>query len=163
MIEPARIQTLNDRPPRPGGYVLYWMQASVRVHDNPALQFAIAKADELGLPLLTCFGLTPSYPQANLRHYAFLLEGLRESGEELKAIGIRLAVLPLEPDAAALQLAESAAALVTDRGYLRLQRRWRRSVAERALCPVFQVEGDLLLPIEEVSGKSEWAAATIRR
>ena len=163
MIAPARIRALNDRPSRQGRYVLYWMQASVRARDNPALQFAIEKAEEAGLPLLTGFGLTLRYPESNLRHYAFLIEGLQEAGEALAAMGIRLAVLPLEPDRAALRLAESAALLVTDRGYLRHQRRWRRSVAERAPCPVFQVEGDLVLPIQEVSGKSEWAAATIRR
>ncbi|MBN2552032.1 MAG: hypothetical protein JXB06_04655, partial [Spirochaetales bacterium] len=41
--------------------------------------------------------------------------------------------------------------------------RWRASVARRAPCGVWQVEGDLVLPIQEVSDKSEWSAATIRR
>ncbi len=163
MIHPSRIKQLNDQPIQKGRYLLYWMQASVRVLDNPALLYAIQQAEELGLPVLTVFGLTDRYPEANLRHFTFLIEGLQDVEKELENLGIRLAVLEAEPDEAALRLAAQAALLVTDRGYLAHQHRWRESVAQQSPCAVHQVEGDLLLPIEEVSTKSEWAAATIRR
>ena len=163
MIHPARIRKLNDQPTKKGGYVLYWMQASVRATDNPALLYAIRQADDLGLPVLAVFGLTAGYPEANLRHFSFLIEGLEDVEKQLEALGIRLVVLEAKPDEAALRLAGDAALLITDRGYLAHQRRWRSSLARQAPCGVWQVEGDLVLPIEEVSGKSEWAAATIRR
>jgi deoxyribodipyrimidine photo-lyase len=163
VIHPSRIQQLNDKIEKPGRYALYWMQASVRVVDNPALLYAIQRADELGLPVLAVFGLTDRYPDANLRHFTFLIEGLRDVERELENLGIQLVVLEAPPDEAALRLAGEAALVVTDRGYLAHQRSWRVSVAERAACPVRQVEGDLVVPIEEASGKSEWAAATIRR
>jgi deoxyribodipyrimidine photo-lyase len=163
MIHPSRVKQLNDKPIRKAGYVLYWMQASVRVTDNPALLFAIQQAEELAVPLLTVFGLTSGYPEANLRHFAFLVEGLEEAARELEKLGIRLVVLEAQPDEAALRLAADAAVLITDRGYLEHQRRWRSTVAQKAPCRVRQVEGDLVLPVEEVSDKSEWAAATIRR
>jgi deoxyribodipyrimidine photo-lyase len=82
MIHPSRIKQLNDQPIQKGSYVLYWMQASVRVPDNPALLYAIEKADELKIPVLTVFGLTTGYPEANLRHFTFLIEGLRDVEEE---------------------------------------------------------------------------------
>ncbi|UCF99184.1 MAG: deoxyribodipyrimidine photo-lyase [Spirochaetaceae bacterium] len=163
MINPSRIRKLNGREVQDGRYVLYWMQASARVVDNPALLYAVRQADELGVPVLVVFGLTTRYPEANLRHFTFLIEGLQDVEQELEKLGIRLAVLTAEPDEAALRLAGEASLLVTDRGYLSHQRRWRAAVAEQVRCPVYQVEGDLLIPIEEVSGKSEWAAATIRR
>jgi deoxyribodipyrimidine photo-lyase len=163
MIHPSRIRKLNDEAVRRGGYVLYWMQASVRVVDNPALLYAIQRADELGVPVLAVFGLTARYPEANLRHFTFLVEGLEDAARELEEIGIRLVVLETTPEEAALRLAGDAAALVTDRGYLTHQRQWRSKGADQAPCPVWQVEGDVVLPVEEVSGKSEWAAATIRR
>jgi deoxyribodipyrimidine photo-lyase len=163
MIQPSRIKELNDQPTRKGRYVLYWIQASVRVIDNPALLYAIQQADKLGIPVLAVFGLTDRYPEANLRHFTFLVEGLQDAEQELEKLGIRLAVLDAQPDEAALRLAPEAALLVTDRGYLAHQRRWRANVAQRAPCPVRQVEGDLVLPVEEVSDKSEWSAATIRR
>jgi deoxyribodipyrimidine photo-lyase len=163
MIDPSRIKQLNDHPVRGGRYVLYWMQASVRSVDNPALLYAITQAEELSLPVLAVFGLTSGYPEANLRHFTFLIEGLRDAEQELKELGIRLVILEARPDEAALRLAGDAAVLISDRGYLAHQRHWRKTVAEEAPCPVWQVEGDVVLPVEEVSHKSEWAAATIRR
>jgi deoxyribodipyrimidine photolyase len=163
MINPSRIKQLNDQPARKGRYVLYWMQASVRVKDNPVLLIAIRQADKLGLPVLVVFGLTTGYPEANLRHFTFLIEGLEDAERELEKLGIRLLILESRPDEAALRMAAEAAIVVTDRGYLAHQRRWRESVARKAPCTVWQVEGDVVLPVEEVSDKSEWAAATIRR
>ena len=59
-------------------------------------------------------------------------------------------------------MARDASLLVTDRGYVRLQRRWREHVALHALCPVVQVETDVVVPVDVVSRKEEYAAATIR-
>jgi len=158
----ARLAHLNDRPLRRGRWVLYWMQASQRGIDNPALERAVQRADELALPVLAVFGLDASYPEANLRHFAFLLEGLAAARADLEGRGIQLAVLRAAPDEAALSLADRAALLVCDRGYLAHQRAWRDRVAASAACPVEQVEGDVVVPVESASRKAEWAAATLR-
>jgi deoxyribodipyrimidine photo-lyase len=76
MIQPERILKLNDRPTRPGRYVLYWMQASQRAEYNHALEYAVREANEQKLPVVAFFGLTENFPEANLRHYTFLVEGL---------------------------------------------------------------------------------------
>jgi deoxyribodipyrimidine photo-lyase len=60
-------------------------------------------------------------------------------------------------------MAADAALLVSDRGYTRLQKQWRHHVARHALCPVVQVESDVVVPVETASDKEEYAAATIRR
>ena len=52
--------------------------------------------------------------------------------------------------------------IVCDRGYLRHQRAWRKLVAKQAHCPAVQVESDVVVPVEVVSGKAEYAARTIR-
>ena len=76
-IQPTRIRVLNDAEPRSSArYVLYWMQQSQRARFNPALEFACEEANARGLPVLVCIGLTDGYPEANARHYAFMLEGL---------------------------------------------------------------------------------------
>jgi deoxyribodipyrimidine photo-lyase len=168
VIAPGRIRRLNELPLRRGAYVLYWMQSAVRGTHNPALEYAVEQADALALPVLVVFGLTPAYPEGNLRHYTFLLEGLRDAERELAALGIQLAVLPVTagnpagPGAAAVHLAEEAALLVTDCGYLRHQRAWRQRVTATVGCSVVQVEADLVVPLEQASAKLEWAAATLR-
>jgi deoxyribodipyrimidine photo-lyase len=162
MIHAERIQVLADRAAARGRYVLYWMQASQRASGNHALEHAIRLANERGEPLVVLFGLTTRYPEANLRHYAFMLEGLRETQEALRQRGIRMVVRRRSPEKAAVAAARDASVLVTDRGYLRIQKRWRRYVAERAPCPVIQVESDAVVPVDTVSQKEEYAAATIR-
>jgi deoxyribodipyrimidine photo-lyase len=52
--------------------------------------------------------------------------------------------------------------IVCDRGYLNHQRLWRDQVARKSACPVVQVESDVIVPLETVSLKAEYAARTIR-
>ncbi len=161
-IHADRIRLLNDRDIRPGRYVLYWMQQSQRAEENHALEYAIHCANHLKQPLVVAFGLTDTYPDANLRHYTFLLEGLQETSAMLAARGIKFILRHGHPPEIAIQLAESASLIVCDRGYLRHQRAWRSEVAQQAECRVMQVESDVIVPIESASNKAEYAARTIR-
>lgn len=162
MIEKSRLQRLNDQPERDGDYVLYWMQQSQREVFNPALEAAVANANRLGLPTLVGFGLSDGYPEANARHYAFMLEGLRDVEEALSKRGIGFVVQRGSPDEVATRLARQAALVVCDRGYLRHQKQWRRNVAESAGRHVLQVEGDVVVPVGLASTKMEVAARTLR-
>jgi deoxyribodipyrimidine photo-lyase len=162
MIQTERIQELNDNPERKGRYVLYWIQASQREEFNHALEFAAARANEARLPLVAVFGITSRFPDAGRSHYAFMLEGLAELEGALEQRGIPLVVRAEPPDKACLSLAREAACVVTDRGYLTIQRRWRAEVANKARCTVYQVESDVIVPVETASQKEEFTAGTFR-
>ena len=163
MSTDARVRPLNDLPVRPERkYILYWMQQSERTRFNPALEHAIALANELRRPIVACFGVMDDYPEANLRHYAFLIEGLRDVAAALHKRGIRFLVGHGHNYDVALGYARDACAVVCDRGYLRHQRDWRRRVAEGADVQVVEVEGDVVVPVDVVSNKHEYAARTIR-
>ncbi|MBV8093926.1 MAG: deoxyribodipyrimidine photo-lyase [Acetobacteraceae bacterium] len=162
VVEPARLKELNSAPERSGDYVLYWMQQSQRAEFNPALETAIGFANRLGLPVLVGFGLTDNYPEANARHYAFMLEGLREVCASLVQRGIGFVALRGSPDEVAISLAARAALVVCDRGYLRHQKAWRARVGSGAGCRVVQAEGDIVVPVELVSDKREAGARTLR-
>jgi deoxyribodipyrimidine photo-lyase len=163
MIQDTRISSLNSRRARKGSYVLYWMQASPRVRCNHALEYAIIQANRQKKPLIVYFALTETYPGANLRHYRFLIEGLREVESGLAQRGIQLKVQVTEPVSGVCDLASDASLLVGDRGYLRHHREWRESVAEQVRCPFMQVETNAVVPVGEASVKEEWSAATFRR
>ena len=161
-IQDARIQQLNDKEVKDKRYVLYWMQSSQRTEYNHALEYAVQQANELEQRLLVCFGLMDDYPEANARHYTFMLEGLQEVETSLKERNIKFVVQQGSPDEVALRLGEDASLIVCDRGYLRNQRQWRENVANKADCLVTQVESDVVVPVELVSDKKEYAARTIR-
>jgi deoxyribodipyrimidine photo-lyase len=162
-IQAERVAPLNDRSESADGdYVLYWMQQAQRAELNHALEYAVCRANELEQPLLVAFGLTDGYPEANLRHYRFLVEGLADVAAALARRAIPFVVRRGSPDDVALALAELASLLVCDRGYLRPQRQWRERVAREATCPVIQVESDVVVPVELASDKRETAARTLR-
>jgi deoxyribodipyrimidine photo-lyase len=161
-IHPTRIKSLNEADARKKDYVLYWMQQSQRAVYNHALEFAIQQANKLNRMLLVVFGLMDDYPEANLRHYTFMLEGLKETRAALASRGIKMVLHLGHPPEVALSLGRRASMIICDRGYLRHQRAWRREVAKQAQCPVVQVESDVVVPVEVASGKAEYAARTIR-
>ena len=163
MLHPERVSRLNEAPVRPDGrYVLYWMQQAQRAHGNHALELAITLGNELARPVIVAFGLTDDYPEANERHYAFMLEGLAETAAALERRRLRLVLRRGSPERVAIGLEGDAALIVCDVGHLRHQRAWRRSVAAAAGCQVLAVETDLVVPLATASDKLEVAARTLR-
>ncbi len=161
-IAADHIRPLNNRKVKDGRYILYWMQQAQRAEYNPALIYAVEWANHYKLPVLVAFGLTDRYPEANLRHYTFMLEGLVHTSRALARRGIKLVLRIGPPVASMLDLARAAAAIVCDVGFLKHQRRWRRTLAQKAPCRVVQVAGETVVPVHIVSDKAEYAARTLR-
>jgi len=162
MMPTERLRVLNSRETKSGDYVLYWMQAAQRAEANPALQHAVRLANEQRRPCLAFFGLTERFPEANARHLAFMLEGLRETQRALADRGVRLVVRRVQPDRGVVELGRAASLVVTDRGYLRVQKSWREKAAAALACPLIQVETETVVPVETASPKEEYSAATFR-
>ncbi len=162
MISEKRIKHLVGGPPRKGRYVLYWMQQAQRTTCNHALEYAIHQANSLQLPFVVCFVITELFPEANLRHYAFMFEGLEDVRAALKKRGFHFVLQAGDMVDAVLALASDAALVVTDYGYLRVQRQWRQQVAENIGCPFTVVETDVVVPVGAASWKEEFAARTLR-
>ncbi|MGC9125662.1 MAG: deoxyribodipyrimidine photo-lyase, partial [Caldisericaceae bacterium] len=148
---------------RKGKYVLYWMQSSQRTSFNHALTFAIERANELYVPLVVLFIVKRNFQEENARHFLFLLQGLRDVWESLSKKGIRFVVKMEEPLDAVKEIAKNACLVVTDTGYLGADRQLNKSLAEQVDCEFVQIESDVVVPVEAVSAKEEYAAFTIRR
>jgi deoxyribodipyrimidine photo-lyase len=162
MIQKERVRPLNNETEKRRDYVLYWMQASQRAEYNHALEYAAGLANARGKPLVVFFGLTEKFPEANERHYAFMLEGLKEVGRSLNGRGIRFVLRHISPETGAAAMSKRADLAVVDRGYLRVEREWRDKAAREVDCPLIQVETDIVVPLEQASPKEEYAARTIR-
>ena len=157
-ISADRIKQLNDCARQDGKYTLYWMQQSQRAVLNHALEFSIQRANDNGDRLLVAFAITDKYPDANLRHFRFMLEGLQQVEKALKARKIKFVVRLGNPAEVINELASDASEIVCDRGYLRHQFSWRHDVATHSPCRVWQVESDAIVPVETASDKREYAA-----
>jgi deoxyribodipyrimidine photo-lyase len=161
-IPAERVHGLNSRKATGRPFVVYWMQAAQRAEANHALEYAVRAANELRKPLAVLFVLTETYPEANERHYAFMLEGLKETREALGRRGIPLVVRKGDPAAEAAAFGRAAALMVVDDGYVRVERSWRRAAAAALECPLIEVATNVIVPVGTASPKEEYAAATLR-
>jgi len=146
----------------PNRYILYWMQASQRVQDNQALNSAVDRANKENLPVMVLFTLTP-FPEGNLRHYQFMVEGLRPVAKALEERGILFILEKGDPVLLVPSYAQQAESLFFDRGYLKIQRLWRKEIRNKVKIPLFEKEDNTLYPVEEISTKQEWSAYTLRK
>lgn len=163
MIQRERIHgSVKDETLQDGDHVLYWMQDAVRTEYNHALEYAVDCANTLRKPLLVIFVIADAFPEANLRHYSFLIDGLVDVERLLEDRGIRLQVFLGNPVTIIPKAAESACLLITDRGYLRIQNQWRESVWEGVSCQKVSIETGVIVPVATASPKMEWSAGTFR-
>lgn len=164
LADDARVLTRRAGDPDPdGGCVLYWMQRAQRADDNHALNLAVRFGNALGKPVAVFFGLTPSYPGANLRHYRFMLEGIAETQRELADRGTPLVMKLVSPEVGVVEAARllKAAVVIGDENPARVGRVWRDQVAGRLTVPFHTVDADVIVPTALLP-KEEYAARTIR-
>ncbi len=154
---PKPLQAIADNPRilvRRGGEpakgarsVVYWMQRAQRGVDNPALDVAIEVANELSLPVVAYFSAISNYPHANLRHYAFLNQGLVDIEEDLKERGVGFVVRRPPNNKLEAFLDEVRAAIVIgDENPCREPERWRQVLSKRLTIPFWTVDADVVVP-----------------
>lgn len=147
LADQPRVQVRRGCAPLKGGKcVVYWMQRAMRIVDNPALDAAIEAGNLLGLPVVVYFAVTPNYPHANLRHYYFMAQGLRDVDVDAAERGVGF-VVRRPPDSLAAFLAEvDAALLIGDENPCREPERWRRVLAKKLKIPFWTVDADVVVP-----------------
>ena len=147
-----------------GKSVLYWMVRDKRVNDNWALIEAQKIALENNVPLKVCFNINNNYPEANLRQYKFLFEGLREVQKTLDELQINFYLL-IGPTH--LKLPEyieknKVGYVVTDFSPLKVYKNRLKKVLAKTEIPFSQVDTHNIIPAWITSDKKEFAAYTIR-
>ena len=147
LTDPRVTVRRSGEPDRDGRAVVYWMQRAQRGVDNPALDVAIEAANELRRPVAVFFGLHPNYPNANQRHYAFLIEGLAETIKRIERRGAAFIFRPF-PRHDLLRFCDEVKAclVVGDENPLRAPELWRQSAAEKLRVPFWTVDADALVP-----------------
>lgn len=149
-----RLRTTTSRPPDPAGeFVLYWAHNALRAHENPALDVAIATAEQLDLPVFVYQGLSERYRFASDRHHAFILEGARDFHAELAARNIGSASHLERPGHRGPHLrtlAARAAVLVTEDLPTDPITGWVNRLTETVETPVWLVDTACVVPMRLV-------------
>ena len=163
LSDDPRITVRRDGPPDPRGRcVVYWMQRAQRGIDNHAVDLAVHIANLLELPLLVYFAAISNFPHANLRHYAFLNQGLADIEQDLQRRNITF-IMRRAPHESHEQLLSDvrAAFLIGDENLLRVPEQWRKQLASRIAIPFWTVDADVVIPTKLME-KAQYGAYTIR-
>ena len=152
----------DGEPAWNGRCVVYWMQRAQRAFDNPALDVAVQAANLLKLPCVIFFAPVPFYPHANLRHYAFLQQGIGDIAEMAQDRGIGF-VLRRFPQHSLIQFCDEVkpALVVGDENPLRETTEWREIAARKLKVPLWTVDADVIVPTKLLQ-KAQYAARIIR-
>ena len=147
--------------------VVYWMSRAIRFNENPALVEASKIAKENNAKLIVVFALIPNFPYANTRNMDFLLRGLAEVSDKLSKRGIPLYLY----QGHALEAFEHfqkeyrILSIVNEHHVLKPFLSSQEKVREWCLyqdVDLQLINTACVIPVEEASGKLEFAAKTIR-
>ncbi|XP_066602379.1 deoxyribodipyrimidine photo-lyase-like [Prorops nasuta] len=146
--------------------ILYWMFRDARVQDNWAFLFAQKIAIKHQVPLHVCFCILPKFLESTLRHYKFLIKGLKEVEAECKELNINFHLLQGEPNTVILQFVQkyNMGAVITDFFPLKIPLFWVNDLKEKLPrdIPICQVDAHNIVPCWIASDKLEYSARTIR-
>jgi deoxyribodipyrimidine photo-lyase len=158
-----RITVRRPGAPAPKGKcIVYWMQRSQRGRDNHALDIAVTIANELNLPVVAYFAAISNFPHANLRHYAFLQQGLPDIAADLAArnIGFIMRRAP-NCDHEEFFADVNAAMVIGDENPMREPERWRQHLADTLTIPFWTVDSDVIVP-SKLLEKAQFSAGVAR-
>ena len=163
LSEDPRVTVRRGGVPDPyGRCVVYWMQRAQRGVDNHAVDIAVEVANLLGLPLVVYFAGISNFPHANLRHYVFLNQGLKDIEEDLARRNIAFVMRRSPHESYEKLLADVCAAfLIGDENPMREPERWRKELASRVRIPFWTVDADVIVPSKLIE-KAQYGAYTIR-
>ncbi|KAK3096008.1 hypothetical protein FSP39_021888 [Pinctada imbricata] len=146
--------------------VVYWMSRDQRVQDNWAFLYAQRLALKMEVPLHVCFCLVPKFLEATIRHYGFMLKGLKEVEKECTQLDISFNLLigHAKDRLPEFVKEKKIGGVVTDFSPLRTPMAWVNDVSSALPkdVPFCQVDAHNLVPCWEASPKLEYGARTIR-
>ncbi|MEG1582555.1 MAG: deoxyribodipyrimidine photo-lyase [Cetobacterium sp.] len=157
-----RIKKINSTENLNGKYIVYWMQEAQRTRYNFGLEKAIRISNLKKQPLYVIFNLMKNYPEAQKRHFDFMLQGLKNVRENLAKKNIKFILLEGDFQKNILKISQKASVIIWDKSYLKFQISVKEKILKNIECDVFEVESNVLIPVEVVSKKEEYSAKTFR-
>ena len=139
------------------------MSRDQRIHDNWTLLFA-KLANEQKKPLTVIFCLVPEFLSATIRHYSFMIQGLREIEAALvkKNIGFSLLIGSPAREVPGFINKHQTHTLIADFDPLHIKTKWKDEAVHHLAIPFLEVDAHNIVPCRAASLKQEYGAYTLR-
>ena len=153
-------------PNQDGRYVLYWMQINRRLQYNYALEYAVAWANKLGLPLVIYEALGVQNRWGSDRFFSFMLDGVMENAAECASRGFTyypyLEDRPGASKGLIDALSADAAIVISDEYPVYIIRSLNRYLRAKSRVPFITVDSNGIIPLG-VTDKAPYSAYVFRR
>jgi len=166
-INSLRVFHQKGGDPNPDGrYVLYWMQINRRLQYNYALEYAVAWANKLGLPLVIYEALGVQNRWGSDRFFSFMLDGVMENAAECASRGFTyypyLEDRPGASKGLIDALSADAAIVISDEYPVYIIRSLNRYLRAKSRVPFITVDSNGIIPLG-VTDKAPYSAYVFRR
>lgn len=147
-----------------GKSIVYVMSRDQRVKDNHALSYAQKLSLDHKLPLIVAFNFYPQVKNRNLKHYEFMLQGLKETQKNLNELNIPFVVTigKAIDNYILIEKELNPSVVVFDFLPLRGPRHTKYLFAQKSKSLVIIVDTHNIVPVWAASNKQEFAAYTFR-
>ena len=163
-MKEKRARILKTGTSKIEGPILYWMQRAQRIEDNWSLLYAKEFADKHNQPVIIVFNLFPSFLEATLRQFDFMLKGLAETAENAAKKKFPFYIFQGHPEVTITTFIEqnNIGALFTDFNPLKLISESKQKLIKKINIPVYEVDSQNIVPTWIASPKKEFGAYTLR-
>lgn len=164
-IDSNRLRICNTYVSHNKGPVIYWMSRDQRIYDNWALLYAQQYALKYKLPLIIYFCIRQEFLGALKNHYAFMLENILNLVVLSKQHNIQFVVQigMVEDEFILFTKKINPSVVFCDFSPLKIAQKWKKSIALKIHCAIYEVDAHNIVPAWIASYKQEWSAYTFRK
>ncbi|MBC7195086.1 MAG: deoxyribodipyrimidine photo-lyase [Caldisericia bacterium] len=160
-----RVIKHKEREIKEGEFVIYLMSRDQRVKDNFCINYGVHLAKKYNKKFGVLFILYPSFLDATLRQYDFMIKGLIKIEKSLRDLNIPFFIRFGEP----LNILKSfikekrVCFLISDFSPLKISRNFKKRLKENIDISFYEIDTHNIIPPWIVSDKEEIGAFTIRK
>lgn len=160
-----RIIKHKDREIYEGDYIIYWMNREQRVNDNLCIYYGLFLSKKYNKKFGILFNIFPSFLDASLRQFDFMIKGLIEIEESLNELGIPFFVLSGSTKENILNFIKEkrVSLLITDSFPLKIIKEIKKYLKEKIDIPFYEIDAHNIIPPYLISEKQEFSAFTLRK
>jgi deoxyribodipyrimidine photo-lyase len=160
-----RVIKHKERELKEGDFIIYLMSRDQRVSDNICINYGLDLARKYNKNFAILFILYPTFLNATLRQYDFMIKGLIKIQRRLKDLNIPFFIRFGEPLRTILDFIKEKRVcfLLTDFSPLKISRDLKKNLKDKIDISFYEIDTHNIIPPWILSNKEERGAFTLRK
>jgi len=155
----------KDKEIYEGQYIIYWMSRDQRINDNISFYYGLTLSKKYNKKFGVLFNIFPSFLDATIRQFDFMIKGLIELEENLSDLGIPFFITFGDPKEEVIKFIKKkkVSLIITDFSPLKISKQIKNYIKEKINIPFYEIDSHNIIPPFIASTKQEFSAFTLRK